>query len=120
PVKECAVAEQPKAAAAAKAPKTHRTSRRDSDWDKHFELKKAPKIWQAQRLGLPKGRSLVRVSRLSMISTKWQPEVARRQNSFFTGKLCARPAPVSRGFSRYRRICDDPSSPLASRSSEKY
>jgi hypothetical protein len=47
PVKECAAAGQPKAARPTKAAKTHRASRRGSDWDKNFDLKKAPKIWQA-------------------------------------------------------------------------
>jgi len=46
PVKECAVADQPKAARPEKAAKPpHRG--RGSDWDKNFDLKKAPKIWQA-------------------------------------------------------------------------
>jgi len=47
PVAECAVAEKPKPAAAVKTAKTHRASQRGSDWDKNFDLKKAPKIWQA-------------------------------------------------------------------------
>jgi Integrase core domain len=45
PVHECA-ADQPKAARPEKAAKPpHRG--RGSDWDKNFDLKKAPKIWQA-------------------------------------------------------------------------
>jgi transposase InsO family protein len=47
PVKECAVADKPKAARPAKAAKTHRAGGRGSDWNKNFDLKKAPKIWQA-------------------------------------------------------------------------
>jgi len=47
PVKECAAADKPKAARPAKASKPHRPGRRGSDWDKNFDLKKAPKIWQA-------------------------------------------------------------------------
>ena len=47
PVKECAAADKPKAARPAKATKTHRRGRRGSDWNKNFDLKKAPKIWQA-------------------------------------------------------------------------
>jgi hypothetical protein len=47
PVKECAVADKPKAARQAKAVKTHRAGGRGSDWNKNFDLKKAPKIWQA-------------------------------------------------------------------------
>jgi hypothetical protein len=44
PVKECAVADKPKTARP--AAKTHRGGR-GSDWNKNFDLKKAPKIWQA-------------------------------------------------------------------------
>ena len=47
PVEECAVADKPKAARPAKVAKTHRAGRRSSDWDKNFDLKKAPKVWQA-------------------------------------------------------------------------
>jgi hypothetical protein len=47
PVEECVVADKPQAARPAKAAKTHRAGRRGSDWDKNFDLKKAPKIWQA-------------------------------------------------------------------------
>jgi len=47
PVKECAVADKPKAARPVKADKTHRGAGRGSDWNKNFDLKKAPKIWQA-------------------------------------------------------------------------
>ena len=47
PVKECAVAEQPKAPQSVKPAKTRRVYRRGSDWDKHFDLKKGPKVWQA-------------------------------------------------------------------------
>jgi transposase len=46
PVQECAAADKPKARPV-KAAKTHRAGGRGSDWNKHFELKKAPKIWQA-------------------------------------------------------------------------
>jgi hypothetical protein len=46
PVQECAVADKPKAARPVKAVKTHRGGRRGSDWNKNFDLKKAPKIWQ--------------------------------------------------------------------------
>jgi transposase InsO family protein len=47
PVEECVVAKKPKAANSVKAAKPHRAGRRGSDWDKNFDLKKAPKIWQA-------------------------------------------------------------------------
>jgi hypothetical protein len=59
PVKECVRADQPKRAATGKPAKTRRSSRRGSDWDKHFELKKAPKIWQAaQASGYKNGEAL--------------------------------------------------------------
>jgi transposase-like protein len=47
PVKECAAADQPKAAHPVKAAKTQRAVGRGSDWDKNFDLKNGPKIWQA-------------------------------------------------------------------------
>ena len=49
PVKECAVADKPKASPPKSAAKTRRISRRGSDWDKNFDLKKGPKVWQAAR-----------------------------------------------------------------------
>jgi transposase len=58
PVEECAVADKPNAARPAKAAKTHRAGGRGSDWDKNFDLKKAPKIWQAaQGSGHRRGES---------------------------------------------------------------
>jgi hypothetical protein len=47
PVKECAAADRPPAARPVKAAKAHRASRRGSNWNQNFDLKKAPKIWQA-------------------------------------------------------------------------
>jgi hypothetical protein len=47
PVKECVAADKPKATRQEKPTKTHRTGGRGSDWNKNFDLKKAPKIWQA-------------------------------------------------------------------------
>jgi hypothetical protein len=47
PVQECAVADKPKATRPVKLAKTPRGSGRGSDWNKNFDLKKAPKIWQA-------------------------------------------------------------------------
>jgi hypothetical protein len=47
PVKECAVADQPKATPAAKVVQGLRVSRRGSDWNANFDLKKGPKVWQA-------------------------------------------------------------------------
>jgi hypothetical protein len=49
-VAECAVADQPKAKPAVKPAQAQKGKRgRGSDWDKHFELKKAPPLWQAAR-----------------------------------------------------------------------
>jgi hypothetical protein len=47
PVKECAGAEQSKAAEPVKAAKTPRSDGRSRNWNKAFDLKKGPKIWQA-------------------------------------------------------------------------
>ena len=42
------MADQPKVARPAKSTqKMHRASGRGSDWNKNFDLRKAPKIWQA-------------------------------------------------------------------------
>jgi hypothetical protein len=50
PVQECAAADRPKSARPQKkAASTRRASRRGSDWDKNFDLKKGPKVWQAAR-----------------------------------------------------------------------
>ena len=59
PVQECAVADQPQAARPAKAAKMQRAGGRGSDWNKNFDLKKAPKIWQAaQGSGHRRGESV--------------------------------------------------------------
>ena len=50
PVQECTMADKPKPPATAKpaaTAKPHRSRGRGSDWNKNFDLKKAPKIWQA-------------------------------------------------------------------------
>ena len=47
PVEECAVADKPKAALPMKAAKKRPASRRGSDWNKNFDIKKGPKVWQA-------------------------------------------------------------------------
>jgi len=51
PVEECAAADQGKAAKSAGPGKATKTQaghgRRGSDWNKNFDLQKAPKIWQA-------------------------------------------------------------------------
>lgn len=50
PVEECAVAGKPKAPSPVNKPaKKPRTGRRGSDWNKNFDLKKGPKVWQAAR-----------------------------------------------------------------------
>ena len=86
PVEECAAAEQAESRSPVKAAKTRRAGGRGSDWNKNFDLKKAPKIWQAaQGIGSP--------TRRGMMSDELDPEgVARRQSSPYTGKLSARPA----------------------------
>jgi len=50
PVEDCAVADKSKPARPAKAAKPAKKSRkgaRGSDWNKDFDLKKAPAVWQA-------------------------------------------------------------------------
>jgi hypothetical protein len=49
PVTRCEVAAKKKASAPAQVKPTskRRKARRGSDWNKDFDLKKAPKIWQA-------------------------------------------------------------------------
>jgi hypothetical protein len=47
PVQACAGADKPKAAPAGKPAKPPRAGRRGSDWNKHWDLKKGPKVWQA-------------------------------------------------------------------------
>ncbi len=50
PVKECAAAEKPKAKAPpARSAQRPRVSRRGSDWNKKFDLKKGPTVWQAAK-----------------------------------------------------------------------
>jgi len=59
PVEQCVVAAEPKAAPPAKPAKTHPTSKPGSDWNKNFDLHKAPKVWQAaQASGHRKAESL--------------------------------------------------------------
>ncbi|MCP5115734.1 MAG: hypothetical protein GY953_33315 [bacterium] len=54
PIKECAVAAKPEAPPK-KPAKSGRASRRGSDWNKDFDLKKGPKVWQAaQASGYPR------------------------------------------------------------------
>jgi hypothetical protein len=47
PVTRCAPAEKKTPAVAAKPTGKRRQSRRGSDWNQNFDLKKAPKVWQA-------------------------------------------------------------------------
>ncbi len=50
PVAECVLAERPKAKPAAVTANQHPAKRgRGSDWNKNFDLKKAPPMWQAER-----------------------------------------------------------------------
>ena len=46
PITACVVADRAKVAPANKPAKPRRAGRPDSDWNKNFDLKKAPKIWQ--------------------------------------------------------------------------
>jgi len=50
PVEECVMAGKPKTTRPAKAAKTRRARGRGSDWNKKFDLKKGPKVWQAAQL----------------------------------------------------------------------
>lgn len=47
PVKECTVAEKPQVVAAPKSARPRRAGGRGSEWNKNFDLKKGPKVWQA-------------------------------------------------------------------------
>ena len=47
PAKPCQVASEPKISKPVKLAKIRRARRRGSDWGKNFDLKKAPKVWQA-------------------------------------------------------------------------
>src|SRR5208337_2467906 len=47
PVEECAEAEKPKTPAPVKPVRAQRAGGRGSNWNKNFDLKKGPKIWQA-------------------------------------------------------------------------
>jgi transposase len=51
PIKECAAADRPKPVRPKPKPAAKRRSRRrGSDWDKGFDLKKGPKVWQIAQL----------------------------------------------------------------------
>jgi hypothetical protein len=59
PVKECAAADKPKAARPAKTAKTPRAGGGGRAWNRNFDLKKAPKVWQAaQGSGYRRGAAL--------------------------------------------------------------
>ena len=59
PVKPCAMAEKPKTIPPAKPAKKPHAGGRRSDWNQNFDLKKAPKIWQAaQPLAHRKGEAV--------------------------------------------------------------
>src|SRR5271165_2673199 len=58
PVQPCPRAEKRKPQPASKPNRQARSSKRGSDWNKNFDLKKAPKVWQAARAsGVPAGES---------------------------------------------------------------
>jgi len=59
PVHECAIVDKPKAAGPVEEAKKHRAGGRAGNWNKNFDLKKAPKIWQAaQGSGHRQGEAL--------------------------------------------------------------
>jgi Integrase core domain len=59
PVAECAVAQKSKAPPPPKPPQARRSGQRGSDWNKNFDLNKAPKIWQvAQGSGHRRGEAV--------------------------------------------------------------
>lgn len=47
PVEECVVAEKPHTSLPTESKKTRRPRQRGSDWNKNFDLKRGPKVWQA-------------------------------------------------------------------------
>jgi len=47
PVQECTVAQKPQATVNKPGQKTQRAGRRDSNWNRNFDMQKGPKIWQA-------------------------------------------------------------------------
>jgi hypothetical protein len=49
PIEECDTPSKSKDVRPVKTVKTHRAGRRGSDWNKNFDLKKSPKIWDAAR-----------------------------------------------------------------------
>jgi transposase len=49
PIEECDAPRKSKDVRPVKAVKTHRAGGRGSDWNKNFDLKKSPKIWDAAR-----------------------------------------------------------------------
>ena len=49
PIEECDAPSKSKDVRPVKAGKTHRAGGRGSDWNKNFDLKKSPKIWDAAR-----------------------------------------------------------------------
>jgi hypothetical protein len=58
-VEECVPAEKVKATPSVRGNKTPRAKSRGSDWNKNFDLKKAPKIWQAaEASGNRKGEAI--------------------------------------------------------------
>ncbi|MGH8523945.1 MAG: ISNCY family transposase [Gammaproteobacteria bacterium] len=59
PVKQCVAAGQPKVDRPKQPASTRRTGRRGSDWNKNFDLKKAPKLWQVmEATGHRQGKTL--------------------------------------------------------------
>ena len=84
PVEECMRAEKAKASPSRRSRPRRTRGRRGSDWNKNFDLKKAPKIWQAAQASGS--------AEESHLMTSSPGGVAGRQSSPFTGKCSARPA----------------------------
>ncbi len=116
PVKLCVPAEKKASEPPPVKPpdKRSRQPQRGSDWNRNFDLKKGPKIWQAaQGSGRRTSEDAGRQPHITAI----QQEVARRQSSPITGKLSARPAGKPGDFLIANgEFATIPSSPLASRS----
>jgi hypothetical protein len=54
PVQPCLAAEKRKRRTASKPNRRPQSGKRGSDWNKNFDLKKAPKVWQAARASGPR------------------------------------------------------------------
>ena len=60
PTEECAEAAKPKKSQAPKGARMRRGPKRKSDWNKNFDLKKGPKVWQAAQLSGDRAEGAIR------------------------------------------------------------